>query len=373
MLIAGALVGLAGANQVLGTVTSGVTVDLDAGIGFDAITVALLGRSRPLGILAAGLLFGAFKAGGFAMQASAGHPGRHRAGRAVADRAVHRGAAAGRAIFRLPDQGGEVSTTRRRGRASRSSETRRCAGGDHGRRAARRPSSSASSPRAPAPHRGARPRVRRHDLPAGHRHRLLRSCRRSRCRRRPRRWVLVVVCALLHGRVASACTRQRRNTPLWLVVVFAVAWMVGFLTWAAAGGTIPVVGLLAGSLALAVPLVFGALGGVLGERAGVVNIAIDGQLLAGAFAAAIVASSTGLALGRAHRRDVRRRARRADARPVRDQLLRRPGDRRRRAQRAGHRPDQLLVQPGAGPQRRGPELAAAVRRDARSRCSATSR
>ncbi|HEU4811381.1 MAG TPA: ABC transporter permease [Nocardioides sp.] len=70
MCIAGALVGLAGANQVLGTVTSGVTVDVDAGIGFDAITVALLGRSRPLGILWAGLLFGAFKAGGFAMQAS---------------------------------------------------------------------------------------------------------------------------------------------------------------------------------------------------------------------------------------------------------------------------------------------------------------
>lgn len=74
MLIAGALVGLAGTNQVLGTVTSGVTVDLDAGIGFDAITVALLGRSRPIGILLAGLLFGAFKAGGFAMQASEGIP-----------------------------------------------------------------------------------------------------------------------------------------------------------------------------------------------------------------------------------------------------------------------------------------------------------
>jgi simple sugar transport system permease protein len=74
MLIAGALVGLAGANQVLGTVTSGITVDLDAGIGFDAITVALLGRSRPLGILWAGLLFGAFKAGGFAMQASENIP-----------------------------------------------------------------------------------------------------------------------------------------------------------------------------------------------------------------------------------------------------------------------------------------------------------
>jgi general nucleoside transport system permease protein len=74
MLIAGALVGLAGANQVLGTVTAGITTDLDAGIGFDAITVALLGRSRPIGIMWAGLLFGAFKAGGFSMQASQGIP-----------------------------------------------------------------------------------------------------------------------------------------------------------------------------------------------------------------------------------------------------------------------------------------------------------
>lgn len=74
MLIAGGLVGLAGVNQILGTATSGVTVDLDAGIGFDAITVALLGRSRPLGILAAGILFGALKAGGFAMSASEGIP-----------------------------------------------------------------------------------------------------------------------------------------------------------------------------------------------------------------------------------------------------------------------------------------------------------
>ena len=70
MMIAGGLLGLAGVNQVLGTVTSGVSLDLDASIGFDAITVALLGRSRPLGILGAGLLFGALKAGGFTMQAS---------------------------------------------------------------------------------------------------------------------------------------------------------------------------------------------------------------------------------------------------------------------------------------------------------------
>ncbi|MBG6239504.1 simple sugar transport system permease protein [Mycetocola sp. CAN_C7] len=74
MLISGGLVGLAGVMQVLGTVTTGFSAGIDAGIGFDAITVALLGRSKPWGIFAAGVLFGAFKAGGFAMQAAEGIP-----------------------------------------------------------------------------------------------------------------------------------------------------------------------------------------------------------------------------------------------------------------------------------------------------------
>lgn len=70
MLIAGALVGLAGVCLVLGTSTTGFGSGVDAGIGFDAITVALLGRSRPWGIFFAGLLFGALKAGGYVMQAA---------------------------------------------------------------------------------------------------------------------------------------------------------------------------------------------------------------------------------------------------------------------------------------------------------------
>jgi general nucleoside transport system permease protein len=74
MVLSGALVGLAGVAQVLGTVTTGFSSGIDAGIGFDAITVALLGRSRPWGIFVAGILFGAFKAGGFAMQAAEGIP-----------------------------------------------------------------------------------------------------------------------------------------------------------------------------------------------------------------------------------------------------------------------------------------------------------
>ncbi|SEB37418.1 nucleoside ABC transporter membrane protein [Paramicrobacterium humi] len=74
MIISGALMGLAGVSQVLGTITTGFSSGIDAGIGFDAITVALLGRSTPWGTFAAGILFGAFKAGGYAMQAGQGIP-----------------------------------------------------------------------------------------------------------------------------------------------------------------------------------------------------------------------------------------------------------------------------------------------------------
>ncbi len=71
MAIAGALAGLAGANQVLG-VLGRASPNFSAGIGFDAIAVALLGRGHPIGVLLAGLLFGALEAGGRQMQVSAG-------------------------------------------------------------------------------------------------------------------------------------------------------------------------------------------------------------------------------------------------------------------------------------------------------------
>ena len=70
MAFGGAFMGLAGGLQVTGQVTTGFTSTIDAGIGFEAITVALLGRSTPWGTLAAGLLFGAMRAGGFNMQAA---------------------------------------------------------------------------------------------------------------------------------------------------------------------------------------------------------------------------------------------------------------------------------------------------------------
>jgi simple sugar transport system permease protein len=73
MGLAGALAGLAGTAQILGT-NPAVTNDIDAGIGFDGITVALLGRAKPGGTVLAGLLFGALRAGGVLMQSRTGTP-----------------------------------------------------------------------------------------------------------------------------------------------------------------------------------------------------------------------------------------------------------------------------------------------------------
>ena len=68
MVLSGAFLGLAGANEALGTIGY-VSRDVAGSIGFDAISVALLGRNKTWGTFGAGLLFGAFKAGGYAMQA----------------------------------------------------------------------------------------------------------------------------------------------------------------------------------------------------------------------------------------------------------------------------------------------------------------
>ena len=104
--------------------------------------------------------------------------------------------------------------------------------------------------------------------------------------------VVIVLLAALTGFSVSRVLAAKR-TPLWAIVLFVVILLVGFLTWASAGSTIPVPGLLIGTVTLSVPLVFGALSGVISERVGVVNIAIEGQLLAGAFSSAVVATITG--------------------------------------------------------------------------------
>ncbi|SEJ33583.1 ABC transporter permease [Demequina mangrovi] len=91
-----------------------------------------------------------------------------------------------------------------------------------------------------------------------------------------------------------------RPVPLWLYSAFALAVIFAMLTWVGAGKgstSMQITGLLIGSVFLAVPLVFGALAGTLCERSGIINIAIEGQLLAGAFLAAVVAGGVASASG----------------------------------------------------------------------------
>lgn len=93
--------------------------------------------------------------------------------------------------------------------------------------------------------------------------------------------------------VALAAWQFRARKTIRLAsAVFGFAFLMSFLCWSAAGKFIPLTGLLQGALLLSVPLIFGAMAGVLSERSGVINIAIEGQLLAGAFMSGIIASLT---------------------------------------------------------------------------------
>jgi ABC-type uncharacterized transport system permease subunit len=73
MMVSGGLAGLAGTSEMLGS-THTLTPGFSPGWGFDAIALALLGRSRPLGVVFAALLFGALRAGATPMQAATGIP-----------------------------------------------------------------------------------------------------------------------------------------------------------------------------------------------------------------------------------------------------------------------------------------------------------
>ncbi|MDN4482968.1 ABC transporter permease [Demequina lignilytica] len=94
--------------------------------------------------------------------------------------------------------------------------------------------------------------------------------------------------------------RNRRQFGVWLPSTVGLLVVLAVLVWAGAGKTatsIQVTGLLIGTVVLAVPLVFGSLAGMLCERSGIINIAIEGQLLAGAFLAALVGGAVASATG----------------------------------------------------------------------------
>lgn len=101
-------------------------------------------------------------------------------------------------------------------------------------------------------------------------------------------WLLAAVCAFLGGVQLTRGFGTRVTAVLGIVVFLFV---FAFLTWAARDGSLSLVGMLQTTLLRSVPITFGALSGVLCERSGVINIAIEGMLLSAAFTGSLVGSA----------------------------------------------------------------------------------
>jgi simple sugar transport system permease protein len=101
------------------------------------------------------------------------------------------------------------------------------------------------------------------------------------------------VLLLLIAAYVAFQVRKNIKVSIWFSLLFGAIALVALLGWLAAGSVVPVAFIFGSALVLAVPIMLGAMAGVMSERVGVVNIAIEGQLLTGAFMAAVISSLTG--------------------------------------------------------------------------------
>lgn len=97
------------------------------------------------------------------------------------------------------------------------------------------------------------------------------------------------------GGIQFRRTQMKRTNLALAVGIFFFAF--AFLAWAAAGKSFSLAGMLRSTVILSVPVTLGALSGIMCERVAVINIGIEGQLLASAFAATIVGSAYGVWAG----------------------------------------------------------------------------
>ncbi|MEN9351828.1 MAG: hypothetical protein RL455_769 [Actinomycetota bacterium] len=103
--------------------------------------------------------------------------------------------------------------------------------------------------------------------------------------------LIFLLIALLGVAISYLLFRKKKNLSLGSFL-FGFGSILAFLCWVAAGKFIPFTGLLQGAIMLSVPLIFGSMSGLLCEKSGVINIAIEGQLLFAAFVSAAVSSIT---------------------------------------------------------------------------------
>ncbi len=108
-------------------------------------------------------------------------------------------------------------------------------------------------------------------------------------------WIAVAIMLALAA-YALVTTNTGKLLGRWVAPLFWLTFVTGLLVWAigsTAKPSLSLVSLLTGAVALSIPMIFGSMGGLLCERSGIVNIAIEGQLLFGAFSAVLVGSLTG--------------------------------------------------------------------------------
>jgi general nucleoside transport system permease protein len=290
MGLAGALCGLAGTTLALGGATSyQVTPAIDSNVGFDAITVALLGRNSPWGTVWAGLLFGALHQGGARMQAEAGVAIPVDLVTILQAIIVIFVAAPRltRAIFRL----------RNVGLSGIAGATTNLAVSVSSVRAARVPKHIVTGAIALVVSvlslvvfglgvRSKHEFVIQWSLP-GARFDLGSNTISTRP-------FVLIVCAV--AILAAGATLAGWLSRKWLSPIAVFAVMLSFIAWSlsGSGNGMNFVSLLQGTLfPSAIPLILGAMAGVIGERAGVVNVALEGQLLLGAFVGAAAATLGG--------------------------------------------------------------------------------
>lgn len=103
-----------------------------------------------------------------------------------------------------------------------------------------------------------------------------------------------VLCGLVAAGLGAALWTQAARRWLWWLLALGIVAVVGsFLCWQlsqAGQNVLPLGNVARSSMIFALPLIFGGLAGTIGERTGVINIAIEGQFITGAFAGALVAT-----------------------------------------------------------------------------------